>query len=194
MCSGITGMRANIIVEGLTRAFKQRNQAVIFGAIIAFSNVLLTGYLFIRKERVVIVPAQINQEFWVERRVVSKEYLEEMALFFVNLLLDATPHSMQYQRNTILRNTDPKEYDGLKNKLIREEERYRKENLATTFSPTKIVINTSKLQALVSGYLTSYVSGKQVKQSEDSYVLTFRYDAGRLYILSFRDAGVENAK
>lgn len=187
-------MKLDLIIESLTKAFKQRNQAVIVGTLVALSNVILCGYLFVRKERVVVIPAQLTQEFWTERRAVSKEYLEEMSLLFVNLLLDATPHTMQYQRDTILRNVSPTTYNNLKIRLLKEEERYKKENLATTFSPTKIVINASKLQALITGYLTSYVSGKQVLQTEDTYLLQFRYNAGRLYILSFQDAGVKNDK
>lgn len=178
-------MKLELIADELTRAFRERNRVVIISTVIVVSNLVLTCYLFTNKERVVIIPANISNEFWTERRAVSKEYLEEMTVFFTSQLLDVTPSSMSYQRNVILRNVAPSVYDLLKNKLIKEEERYKKENLATTFVPSKIVINATKLKALVTGVLTSYVNGKEVSQVSDQYLLKFNYNAGKLVIKSF---------
>lgn len=178
-------MKFSIISKEVVTAFKERNQIAIIAAIVAISNVFLVTFLFANKERVVLVPAQINTQMWTERKAVSKEYLEEMSLFFSHLLFDVSPHSMAYQRDVILRNVDPACYNPLKHKLIKEEEKYKKENLTTTFRPTKIIVNTSKLETLVSGYLTSFVGGKQMQQITDTYLIKFRYDAGRLFIKSF---------
>lgn len=178
-------MRFSIIAQEIAKAFNQRNQIAILSVMMAISNLILVVHLFSSKERVVIVPAQVNTEMWTERKAVSREYLEEMSLFFAHLLFDNSAHSMPFQRDVILRNVDPPMYNQLKHKLANEEERYKKENLSTTFRPTKIVINTTKLQAVISGLLTSYVGGKQIQQINDTYVIEFRYDAGRLFIKSF---------
>lgn len=178
-------MKFSIISKEVVTAFKQRNQIAIIAAIVAISNLVLVVFLFANKERVVLVPAQINTQMWTEKKAVSKEYLEEMSLFFAHLLFDGSPHSMNYQRDVILRNVDPAAYNRLKHKLIKEEEKYKQENLTTTFRPTKIIVNTSTLETLVSGYLTSFVGGKQMQQITDTYLIKFRYDAGRLFIKSF---------
>lgn len=178
-------MKFSIVSKEVVTAFKERNQIAIIAAIVAISNVVLIALLCTNKERVVLVPLQINTEMWTEKKAVSKEYLEEMSLFFSHLLFDASPHSMAYQRDVILRNVDPAVYNSLKHKLIKEEEKYKKENLTTTFRPTKITVNTSKLETLVTGYLTSFVGGKQMQQITDTYLIKFRYDAGRLFITSF---------
>lgn len=178
-------MKFSIISKEVVTAFKERKQIVIIATIVALSNLVLVAFLFANKERVVLVPAQINTQMWTERKAVSKEYLEEMTLFFAHLLFDVSPHSMGYQRDVILRNVDPSAYNSLKHKLIKEEGKYKKENLTTTFRPTKIIVNTSKLETLVAGYLTSFVGGKQMQQITDTYLIKFRYDAGRLFIKSF---------
>ena len=178
-------MKFSIISKEIVTAFKERNQIAIIAAIVAVSNLILVAFLFANKERVVLVPAQINTQMWTERKLVSKEYLEEMSLFFSHLLFDVSPHSMAYQRDVILRNVTPSAYNSLKHKLIKEEEKYKKENLTTTFRPTKIIVNTSKLETLIAGYLTSFVGGKQMQQITDTYLIRFRYDAGRLFIKSF---------
>ena len=183
-------MRFSIISKEVVTAFKERNQIAIIAAVVAMSNIILVAFLFSNKERVVIVPAQINTQMWTERKVVSKEYLEEMSLFFSHLLFDVSPHSMAYQRDVILRNVDPSSYNSLKHKLIKEEQKYKKENLTTTFRPTKIIVNTKKLETLVTGYLTSFVGGKQMQQITDNYLIKFRYDAGRLFIKSFEAQNV----
>lgn len=178
-------MRFSVVRKQFVTAFKERNQIAIVAFIVAISNLALIVLLFANKERVVLVPAQINQEMWTERKAVSKEYLEEMTLFFSHLLFDVSPHSMPYQRDVILRNVDPSVYNSLKHKLVKEEEKYKKENLTTTFRPTKLVVNTKKLETLLTGYLTSFVGGKQMQQITDTYLIKFRYDAGRLFIKSF---------
>ena len=178
-------MKFELISKKVVTAFKQRNQIAIIALIIAISNLVLIVLLTTNKERVVLVPAQINTQMWTERKLVSKEYLEEMSLFFTHLLFDVSPHSMAYQRDIVLRNVDPAVYNSLKHKLFKEEEKYRKENLTTTFRPAKLVVNTSKLETLVTGYLTSFVGGKQMQQITDTYLIKFRYDAGRLFIKSF---------
>jgi conjugal transfer pilus assembly protein TraE len=178
-------MKFELISKKVVTAFKQRNQIAVIALIIAISNLVLIFLLTTNKERVVLVPAQINTQMWTERKLVSKEYLEEMSLFFTHLLFDVSPHSMAYQRDIVLRNVDPAVYNSLKHKLFKEEEKYRKENLTTTFRPTKLVVNTSKLETLVTGYLTSFVGGKQMQQITDTYLIKFRYDAGRLFIKSF---------
>lgn len=178
-------MKFELISKKVVTAFKQRNQIAVIALIIAISNLVLIVLLTTNKERVVLVPAQINTQMWTERKLVSKEYLEEMSLFFTHLLFDVSPHSMAYQRDIVLRNVDPAVYNSLKHKLFKEEEKYRKENLTTTFRPTKLVVNTTKLETLVTGYLTSFVGGKQMQQITDTYLIKFRYDAGRLFIKSF---------
>ncbi len=167
-------MKFSIISKEIVTAFKERNQIAIIAAIVAISNLVLVVFLFANKERVVLVPAQINTQMWTERKAVSKDYLEEMTLFFAHLLFDVSPHSMGYQRDVILRNVDPATYNSLKHKLIKEEEKYKKENLTTTFRPTKIIVNTSKLETIVIGYLTSFVGGKQMQQITDTYLIKFR--------------------
>ena len=71
-------MKFSIISKEVVTAFKERNQIAIIAAIVAISNVFLVTFLFANKERVVLVPAQINTQMWTERKAVSKEYLEEM--------------------------------------------------------------------------------------------------------------------
>lgn len=178
-------MKFSIISKEIITAFKERNQIAMIAAIVAISNLILVLFLFANKERVVMLPAQINTKMWTERKAVSKEYLEEMSLFFAHLLFDVSPHSMANQRDIILRNVAPASYNALKYKLIKEEEKYKKENLTTTFRPIKIIVNTSKLETLVTGYLTSFVGGKQMQQITDTYLIKFGYDACRLSIKSF---------
>ena len=165
-------------------AFRQRNQAALIAAFMATSNLVLVCLVLRDPKRVVVVPAQVQTELWTDRRGVSDSYLEEMALFFCHLLLDATPSAMPYQRNIILKNVDPRAYNSLKHRLIQEETRYREENLSTHFRPTRVSVDAKKLKVQVTGHLSSFVGGKQVQQRLQGFNLAFRYEAGRLWVLS----------
>ena len=53
----------------------------------------------INRERIVIVPPVINQAFWVNSQTVSPEYLSQISSFLVQLRLNMTPSSAEYQRD-----------------------------------------------------------------------------------------------
>jgi type IV conjugative transfer system protein TraE len=85
-----------------------------------------------------VVPAYQQQSFWLDQSNVSKEYLEQMSLFFVEYLLNLTADSIAYQRDIILKHVVPSYYAELKKRFLEEETRYRQEYLATNIKPMHI--------------------------------------------------------
>jgi len=171
--------------EQLHLLVRDLHYSLIFGFTLLGLNVLLTLILFNSKERVVIVPPQLNTSVWTEKGTVSQSYLEEMAVFFAKQILDVTPSTASYQREHLLRYVAPSFYHALRKKMIDEEEHYKKDNISMSFRPLSAVVNTKLLQVTITGLLQQYVANKFVHQTKEVYEIDFSYQAGQLSIKNF---------
>src|SRR5690606_10636810 len=133
------------------------------------SNLTQAAYSLIRSERVVVIPPEINREFWIEKNRVSAAYLEEMALFYADMILESSPSSAAYKREIILRNTTSEGYGALKSRLVEDEQRLKKEHLSTSFQPNTVKVNPNKLMVEINGDLLRFVGDKRISQSRDVY-------------------------
>ena len=176
-----------LLTKKLKKILKERTLLATLLVVSILINLVCSLIIFRKQEKVIIVPATISREFWIENDSSSKEYIEEMAVFFVNLLLDCSPSSMKYQKEIILKHTDPRLYNKLNNKLTLEEELFRKENLTTSFRMVDLKVNRTALSATITGILTTNVSDKQVSKEEKTFRLCFCMKNGRLFIKSISE-------
>lgn len=163
----------------------QRNGLVLITMTLGLSNMGLVALFALKSERVILVPPQIQRSFWVEGAQASASYLEEMALFFAHQLLDVTPSSAAYQREIALRYVGSDFYNVLQKRLLAEEERYRKENLSTSFKVCEVGVHPQTMTVKLIGDLMSYVAGQKIKQSRESYLIRFRFKSGRFWVEAF---------
>lgn len=185
-------MNLRLFNARLLNLLHQRNALLALTVGLLGLNFIQALALWVKDDRVIVVPPDVRQEFWVQKNKVSKTYLEEMALLYADLLLETTPKGAAYRREIILRNTSPQGYGRLKAQLIEEEKRITKENLSTSFQANSIKINPQTLSVQVTGDLRRYVGEKFISQSRDTYRFEFEYKQGRLLIKSFKLLGGEN--
>lgn len=149
-------------------------------------TLLQTIILFFKEERVVIVPTDFKQGFWVEGNQVSPSYLEEMALFMSSLCLNLSPATIAYQRDVLLRHTHPSAYGTLKQHFMDTEKRLQKDRISMIFRPLKARVSTSNMGVYLTGDLITWVGQKQVTQARETYRLRFHRVRGQLQLLSFK--------
>jgi conjugal transfer pilus assembly protein TraE len=178
-------MLANIQKYNISKLLQQRNAFLTVAIGLLLTNILLTIILFNKRERVIIVPAYLKQSFWSEGELVSPHYLEEMALFFAQLMLNASADTQGYRRDVILRYIAPESHTALEKKLLAEQKRFAKEGVATRFMPKGVEVDTSALQVKVKGLLDQYIAGTRVKQSLEEYIVQFTYVGGILMLKDF---------
>lgn len=166
---------------------KTRNGYLVLACGSLVLNVLLVGFMFfmVGRERIVIVPPEIQKSFWVTSGRVSPEYLSEMVLFLTSLSFNMTPSNAAMQHSVLLRYVDPSYYEILKVKLIEVEDQIKKEHITTSFYPNDIKVDTNKLIAEVSGDLQYTVGDTQLAPTHVSYQIKFSYKQGQLKITSF---------
>lgn len=178
-------MLRSIWNDSLELMLKQRNWAIAFALVMLISNVLLGIKIFYGQERVIIVPAYIKKSFWVEGESISKEYLEEMTMFFANLVLNVTPESIDYQSDVVLKYVSPEFHNIFYQRLLEEGQRLKKESLSTSFRPQEIIADNTKGEVIITGILTQYVGDKKAGQVKESYKATYVYSNGILMLNGF---------
>ena len=160
----------------------QRNIFAALAVLLSITLVLMSSFLFLKRERIIVTPPIIEKEFWVEGKKVSPTYLEQYGYFLGQLLLGKSSQSAPTQRNILLRHTDPSFSGTLRNKLVEEEETLKKQNASYTFFPVMVRVNPEKNEVLIEGDRVFFVSGKQVSSEREGYVLSFNYSGSRLLL------------
>lgn len=176
-----------------TDLWSQRNRLFVLAGVLVFSNVLLGIGVLCKNEKTILVPPQITKTLWVQGGEVSQSYLEEMGLYMSKLLLDLSPTSFAYNHAVLLRYAIPEAYGSLKKQLTKDGEQYTKLQLSTHFKPTEITANPQTLEVEVKGQLLSYVSGKQVRDSQETLFLKFTMRGGGLLLESVSPSNQKSA-
>ena len=185
-------MNIEYLHQNIIKLLSQRNSLFILLAILSLSNVLLVAALICKSERVILVPPHIHKSLWVEGGEVSSEYLEEMGAYLSKLLLDLSPTSFPYNHETLLKYATPEAYGDLKKQLIHDGEQYTQLQLSTHFKPQEVIADPQTLEVQVKGLLTSFIAGKQIRESQETLSLKFTQRGGGL-LLESTTGGIPHA-
>ena len=133
-------MKQKMYEKYVERILYQRNIFSFLCLILSVSIFVLSFFLFLKRERVIVAPAVIEKEFWVEGNYVSSTYLEQFGLFLGQLLLEKSIGSAPMQRQILLRHASSNFSANLTKKLIEEEEILKKQTLSYVFFPIEIEV------------------------------------------------------
>jgi conjugal transfer pilus assembly protein TraE len=175
-------MNANVLEANVRSLYFQRNIFVAFAFILSLALIVLTSFLFLKRERVIITPPIIAQEFWMDGNGVSPTYLEQFGVFLGQLLLNKSSQSASEQRAIILRHTNPSFLGMMKQRLFEEEEMLKKQDSAYTFYPIEIKVDLKRMEVKLTGDRIAFAGAKTVSSKRETYVLKFVYDGYRLFL------------
>jgi conjugal transfer pilus assembly protein TraE len=163
----------------------QRN--ILFGAcsILLLITLLQSIFIFFRSEKIILLPPETKQSFWVEGNAFAPSYLEEQGLYFAHLILDISESNVLSQGEILLRSVDSEEHGVFKAKLLEDEKRLKKDHLALHFTPVECDVYPESLSLDVSGDLSSYVGSKKVTSHRETYRVEFTAQKGRLFLKKF---------
>jgi len=185
-------MKTQYLVERYNQCLTARNRLLVALSIAGGLSVLLglSVFCLVGKERIVITPPIVNQEFWVASDTVSDSYLEQMASFFAGLLLNVTPNSFSSRSEQLLQHVASPAYPALKAQLIEQQLEIERRALSTSFHPSHFKIDRCKLLVELKGELKLMVGNAPVESQSKTYHIQFIQEQGRLYIQRFNE--VEN--
>jgi conjugal transfer pilus assembly protein TraE len=185
---------AKIASELQVRTGISRALWLLLAASIA-SSLFLSAYVALRqdRERVVFMPPQIERGFWIEADQVSKEYLEQMGLFVVQLAFNATPASVDYQNAALLKYAAPEAYGALEKAGRLAAERLKRDQVSTVFAPRSVVHDKEgRPRVVFIGELVTYVTDKLSGRKSVAILVEFRHSGGRTHITALRETSTDD--
>ena len=187
-------MRFGLLRQDLDRSRRTISyQKLVLLASLALNVVIaLIAFRLIGLERIILVPPTINKSFWVESDKVSAEYLEQMGYFLVQLVLNVTPQSVDYQSKLLLQYAAPASYGEIKTAMAVAGERLKRDGAATVFSPRTINVEERALKVAVQGQLTTFISDRRVSEVYKSYLIELQYALGKITIKSFKETNAND--
>jgi conjugal transfer pilus assembly protein TraE len=87
------------------------------------------------KVRTMVIPPEVKQSFWIDDDNVSKEYLDQMGVFFAQLMYNTTPANTEAQHNELLKYVSPELYSALDKELKLSQRTMKQLNVATWMVP-----------------------------------------------------------
>ena len=164
----------------------QRNSMLGLSACLLLVVILQSLFLFFRHEKIILMPPELKQSFWVEGNTFSPTYLEEQGLYVAHLLLDVSEANILYQGEVVLRYTDPSHHSTFKAKILEDQKRLKKDNLALTFVPIECEVFPDSLTVEITGDLNGYVGSKKVTSHRETYRVSFDAKQARLFLKDFQ--------
>ena len=137
------------------------------------------------RERTIIVPPVVHDEFWVDSNDADPKYLQEMATYFIFLANNVSPENIEYQNNLIINYVNPSEQGMLRTQLAQQAARIKRNQLTTMFSIIGYKVDAGANIVIVNGVLKSIIGDKVVSTTEKSYRVSFQIINGQLYINEF---------
>ncbi len=163
------------IRKTLTFSNIQKNILFFTSAALLISNIILAAFVISSKEKIIIIPPSITEEFSVSGSDFSDSYIEQMTIFFSDLLLDLTPDNIKYKSEILLKYVDSDSYHSLSEYYKAETEKYKKYKLSTKFDVQNIEI--TKNGAIIKGVMSSIFEDNYKKQQEACYKIEYKKGA-----------------
>jgi len=166
----------------------QRNCFLLFSSALSIAVILLSIFLFFKKERVVIVPTT-GASFWIEDARVSNVYLEKMGLFLSDLLLNRTPADVERKNQIVLEHVHPAFYQEIRKVLIQEKDNLLKGQQSFFFRTERNFIDLPKGTFAIEGEFLILV-GKMgetpfcAQHERKKFTLQFHCQNGKLLLTS----------
>jgi len=177
-------MHYAITTKELEASNKKRNIFVSFLALSMSVNILQGVERLFSSEKIVILPPDIQKEIWIRGAEVSDSYIEEWAYYLSSLLLTASPSTIDYQTDLVLRHVSPEAYAVLKRQLKQDAAHLKKNNAGSVFQPKDVVIHKKTMTAKVTGSLSSLIGKEKVLEKQHTYEMAFTMTKGKFLQLT----------
>lgn len=170
------------------RAQTRHWRVIAFSAGAGFLLMASATFALIGNVRVVVAPPVVNKTFWVDHDNASPEYVEQMALFFIRLMLDVTPGNVEDQYKTLKAYVDSEIYGAVQTDLAVNADYIKKNAISQVFFPSgELKVNGS--EATVSGRVVRFVGEKKTSDAAKKYRIRLVLKNGKVVVNRFQELG-----
>jgi type IV conjugative transfer system protein TraE len=140
-----------------------------------------------------LIPTTISRNYWAEDDVASQDYLEDMGFTMLQLAVNVTPASVDYQAKKLLRYAAPGYYGALQNQLMASAAAVKAEGVSTVFSPKEVKIDLKSQTVAYTGVLSRFIQDKKVGERSTSFAVKFSIEHGRMYLHALLETDAKNS-
>lgn len=148
-------------------------------------SLIFNATFFKKKERIIIVPPEIDKEFWVEQNRASTEYLEQMGVFFAILGGNMSPSNAAYNVKFLSNYIPPDIYGDVKNELSSQAHYISKNNITQAFFPSAAKVIEGENRVLVEGSVIRNIGTTRISNEKMVFNIKFRVKNFRLQVEEF---------
>lgn len=162
--------------------------------ILILSNFCLSLYVIFNKQIVqtIIIPPEVRKTLSITNIAFSKEYLEEMAPYTAYLLFNATPQTVEFQHQQLLKFTAAS-YHGALEKELRQTQLYiQKNNISTFFIVQSAAGNVIENTTVLTGEFVVQRGEQVISKTIRKLLVSFDNDNGKLELTSIKEIKSEN--
>lgn len=121
-----------------------------FAASLIVNVILAIGLIVLdKKDRVVVLPAEITKSFWLDADGVSPEYLEQIGLFALQLALNNSPETFEHNQRKLLQYVSPEQRGATEVFLTAQGRRMKSANASVHMLPEAVETRASTMQVSV---------------------------------------------
>ena len=187
-------MKDNYATKRMTNYEYQRNVLLGFNGILLILLLIMSLCVFFKKEKVIVLPPEVRSEFWIEGNRFSPGYLEEMAAYFLHLSLDVNQSTLIYNTGILMRYADVESGNYLRQKLEKDRKKLKENNASTVFEIQELTTYPDLNRVRAEGKLKQYVGSKVIKESSETYEVSFKTYHGRLFFKEIKRIEKKNEK
>lgn len=167
---------------------KNRRQGAV-NSVLALAILIETLVLIsvVGTERTVLIPPNISKTFWVTSSKASGTYLEEMGSFISWLILDVSPATIDWKKDTLLNFVSPDDYGTIQKRQDVEADRLKRLNASTQFLPMQVVADETNQAVVIRGRMKTQINGQETSSESRAYLAEFQYAGGRIHLKTFKE-------
>lgn len=133
--------------------------------------------------RTIIVPSYIDRKFYVEGNKASKEYIEMMARYSVELISNYTPETAEERFQEFLRFINSSYYNKISSQLLAYVAEIKKYNISQYYIPQEFVLEKDSIRVV--GFMRQFSQDKMILNHNVEYKLKFQINNGRFEIVNY---------
>ncbi len=145
-----------------------------------------------KEHTVVLEPPVRDREISVTGGRVDGAWLEEMGIHIAHMMLDATPHSIEWQQAQVLRWTHPAMHGELEQRMTTQAKRLKDSNAATVFWPQQVAPDPDRQRVLMLGRLETMVNGVRTSSDTVAYQAEFESKGGRMLLKDWKEVPTDD--
>ena len=173
-------------IQSVATALK-RQQGITF--VLAALSLLLTINALTKQTTIILEPPSRSKTIAVVGDKVDGAWLEEMGAWVAHMMLDASPHSIGWQQEQLLKWVHPSTHGQMQQEMAVQAKRLIDTNASTVFWLQQLAPDVERQRVALVGQLDTYVNGVKVPGSSRtmSFLVQFEAKGGRMQIKEWKE-------